>query len=218
MIIPDGTSVPEWAYDDVTLGDTLNVTAVELEAETEGFTDVPGLTSITTTTAMITTTASPDPTTVMITTTVSTTSTSPTTSSSSTSSFSSSGEGSHKSSHAGAIAGGVVGAFVALGLIGSAIAMFLSRRRRDQRAPSSEYDVHNTQPVDVPPQSPTVPQMTQENYHSAYGVGAQARYDPSDPNTYPTSSTPATGHTSSNGLVPHTPRGQSGSYNYFPEI
>jgi hypothetical protein len=54
--------------------------------------------------------------------------------------------------------------------------MFLSRRRRDQRAPSSEYDVHNTQPIDVPPQSPTVPQMTQENYHSAYGVGAQARY------------------------------------------
>jgi hypothetical protein len=53
--------------------------------------------------------------------------------------------------------------------------MFLSRRRRNQWAPSSEYDAHNTQPVDVPPQSPTVPQMTQENHHSAYGVGAQAR-------------------------------------------
>src|ERR1700733_7213776 len=52
--------------------------------------------------------------------------------------------------------------------------MFLSRRRRSQWALSSEYDVHNTQPVDVPPQSSTVPQMTRENHHSAYGVGARA--------------------------------------------
>jgi hypothetical protein len=50
--------------------------------------------------------------------------------------------------------------------------MFLRHPRRSQRAPSSEYDVQNIQPVDVPP---TVPQMTQENHHSAYGVGAQAR-------------------------------------------
>jgi hypothetical protein len=63
---------------------------------------------------------------------------------------------------------------VALGVIGSAIALFLSRRRRNQRAPTSEYGEHNTQLVDVPPQSPTVPQMTQENHHSAYGAGARA--------------------------------------------
>jgi len=205
MSIPGGTSVPHWAYYDVTSGNTLNVTAVELEAEAQGFTDVPGLTLITTTTMMITTTASP------------TVSTTLTPSSSSTSSFSSSEGVTHKSSDAGAIAGGIVGGFVALGIIGLVIAMFLSRRRRNQRAASSEYGVDNTQPVDVPPQSP---QMTQENHHSSYGVGAQAppgRYDPSDPNTYPTS-TPVTGYASSTRLAPNTPRGQSGSYNYFPEI
>jgi len=60
---------------------------------------------------------------------------------------------------------------VALGLIGSVIALFISRRRRNQWASSSE---RNTQPVDVPPQSPAVPEMTQENHHSADGVGAQA--------------------------------------------
>lgn len=52
--------------------------------------------------------------------------------------------------------------------------MFLSRRRHNQWTPSSEYDVHNVQPVDVPPQSPTVPQMTQEHRYSSYGVGEQA--------------------------------------------
>jgi len=125
---------------------------------------------------------------------------------------------SHKPSHVGAIAGGAAGGLVALGVIGSAIAMFLSRRRRNQWAPSSEFEVQNTQPVDAPLQSPPVPPMTQENHHSSHGVGAQIRfkrYDPSDPNTYPT---PETGHTSSSGLAPRNSRDHSGFYNYVPEI
>jgi hypothetical protein len=53
--------------------------------------------------------------------------------------------------------------------------MFLSRQRRNQLGPSSEYGVQNTQPVDVPTQSPPVLPMTQENHHSSYGVSAQIR-------------------------------------------
>jgi hypothetical protein len=62
--------------------------------------------------------------------------------------------------------------------------MFLSRRRHNQWALSSEYGVHNTQPVDFPSQSPTVPQMTQENRLSAYGVGARATAAQASPRRY----------------------------------
>ncbi|KIM79222.1 hypothetical protein PILCRDRAFT_823815 [Piloderma croceum F 1598] len=192
--IPNETAVQNWAYLPL-LNDTFDLNAAMYDNGPESMAPTPTVVSITTSTVPPSSSAS----------------------SSSTSSVSSSEDGSHKSSDAGAIAGGVVGALVALGLIGSVIAMLLSRRRRNQWAPSSEDYVHNNQPS----QSPTVPQMTQENHHSSYGVGAQAplrRYDPSDPNTYPTSSTPATEHTSSSGLAPHSPRAQSSSYNYVPEI
>jgi len=102
----------------------------------------------------------------------STTSTSPTPSSSSTPPSSSSKDVSHKSSHVGAIAGGTAGGFIALGVIGSAIVVFLRRRRRNQWAPSSKYSIHDAQPINFPPQSPLVPLMTQEKHHSVYGDGA----------------------------------------------
>jgi len=177
--IPKGTVIPLWAYLDVISGNTLNVTKVELEAEVEGFTGVPGLTPST-----FTTTATATVTSISISSTSHTSSTSIFTSASSTASSGSSSS----PSHVGAIAGGAAGAFVALGVIGSAITMCRSRRHRNQWAPSSEYSIHNIQPFDVSPQSPPMSLMSQGNHHLQYNAWAQAPPQ----SLYPTSSTPVT--------------------------
>ncbi|KIM79221.1 hypothetical protein PILCRDRAFT_823813 [Piloderma croceum F 1598] len=161
-MIPKGTVIQPWAYLDVTLGNTINVTAVELEAEAEGFTGVPGLTPSTFTTTATVTSISISSTSHTSSTSILTTSASSTASSGSSSS----------PSHVGAIAGGAAGAFVALGVIGTVITVCRSRQRRNQRAPSSEYSIHNAQPVDVSSQSPPLTLMTQGNHHLEYDAWA----------------------------------------------
>lgn len=129
------------------------------------------------------------------------------------------------SSKAGPIAGGVVGGVVGLALI-AALVFWWTRRRRSRTAPSSEVNAFAPTPAPVDP--------TPMSYHDAASpssaMPSPKLYNPSDPSTYPSTTTPGTFNTSSQVLypnftgstypapVPASAPAQGGRYTGAPEV
>ncbi|KAH7889385.1 hypothetical protein F5I97DRAFT_1843920 [Phlebopus sp. FC_14] len=163
MDIPSGTAVPHWAYLDVTVADTFNVTQAQLTGDgpESTATRVQSTGSVPSSTGSVpasVTNTLPSP--------AATTATS-----------------GSKNSNVGAIAGGVVGGVVGLAAIVGALAYFFVKKRRSQTPPSAAFSdgasrYTNSMYTSGPSQNPFSPpaQMTQ-----------QRLYDPSDPSTFPTS-------------------------------
>ncbi|KZP19522.1 hypothetical protein FIBSPDRAFT_862666 [Athelia psychrophila] len=143
--IPLGTSIPAWAYLSVTENNNFDVSAAEADEHAPESTPIPTSTStlmstVTSTSTVISTSAA----TATLTSASAPTSSAPTPSSGSPSSSSGSSAttflgganassgATHKSSDAGAIAGGVVGGVAVLGIIAGVVAFFVLRSRRLQ--------------------------------------------------------------------------------------
>ncbi|KAG1745472.1 uncharacterized protein EDB91DRAFT_150656 [Suillus paluster] len=155
--IPNGTSVPNWAYLDVEPSDAFNATAAQLDG------DLPEANA----TTPLSTTALTSTTTTGFTTTPTGSSTAGTGSSTPTS----------RSSNVGAIAGGVVGGIVGFGVIAGPAAWLFIRRRRSRKAPSVPYSHQPfmTQPplrydpenpsTFPPPPTPAIPTTPSSNVY-----------------------------------------------------
>jgi len=98
-----------------------------------------------------------------------------------------------KKSHAGAIAGGVIGGLVGLALI-AGLAFWFLRRRRASAAPSATYD-----PV-MTSQTPTA--IATNPMNSFPSTPAPKPYDPNDPSTFPSNTNEQPG------FNPYTPSPQ----------
>jgi len=139
--------------------------------------------------------------------------------------------GGGSSSNVGAIAGGVVGGVVGLGLIG--LAGFLLLRKRSAQPPPNILPSQNSDGVLISPTSP--------GFSGANGGGMTLNgsgpemlvadnrpmsfpsvYDPNDPSTYPTTPTPSpsqtTGHNHPSFPAPASERDPAGKYSGVPEL
>ncbi|KAG8217877.1 hypothetical protein J3R82DRAFT_6043 [Butyriboletus roseoflavus] len=206
--IPTGTTVPAWAFQDVTTSNLFNATL----AQSVG--DAPESTA-----SSVQSTGS-----VVATPTVS----APLTGSPSTSSTASP----MSSSNTGAIAGGVVGGVVGVALIAGVVVFFVMRRKRSQSPPLAEFAGRPTSSVYPSPGYTDVtafaPQMAQPKlYVSGANPLKTCRLtilqDPSDPSTFPTSPPPTTIGGSSNNIQNPTLNYSSqsvhpGYYSGAPEI
>jgi len=171
--IPQGVVVPAWAYLDVIPSNQFNVTAAQAD------TNAPESTGPAPTTLSPTSTLSTGP--AISSTTSSTSPAAASTSPAAASTAPPSG------SNAGAIAGGVVGGVIFLGLIAGAIVLFLTRSRRTDMAPytinGAPSDVRGDAPLDSPP---PMPQEYGHPMHGAFGQTTPMVYDPLGRNTSPT--------------------------------
>ncbi|KAH7913749.1 hypothetical protein BJ138DRAFT_1145429 [Hygrophoropsis aurantiaca] len=194
--IPAGTAVPKWAFSNVLPSDNFNVT----QAKSVG--DDPEATA----TRVVSTGGGSPPTSSVPaahTTSPPSTSTSPTPSGKST-------------NHAGAIAGGVVGAIVGLAIIGVAITFFIIRRRRSHVAPSAAFSSQfgNTG---------NAPMFAASPFGASVPLTQPKLYNPSDPSTFPVAPPSPTILTTHSSLNPSSPtRSYSvyrpGHYSGVPEI
>ncbi|KII88418.1 hypothetical protein PLICRDRAFT_41576 [Plicaturopsis crispa FD-325 SS-3] len=213
--IPSGTSVPSWAYLDVTTTDNFSPAAAEADLSSPEST---GISSQSTATSPKSTAAG------------STASSTATGLSDSTPTASS-----KKSSNTGAIAGGVVGGVVGAALIAAIVAFFLIRRRRAQTAPSAAFTGGPNHLMSPPPKAEyyadnnSLPPVTPFPPPSETAMSQPRLYDPSDPSTFPvpapspsmqTGNSGYTGYNGSGNGYPHStaspvPRGQ---YSGAPEV
>ncbi|KAF8261134.1 hypothetical protein EI94DRAFT_1833470 [Lactarius quietus] len=130
--IPAGTRVPQWAYNNSTIGDSWNMTLAQLVGDSP---EVTGTSSTSTSTAMPSTSASSH----------STSSSSPSTLSSSPSTLSSSISTPHQTSKPRVNAGDVVGGIVGAALIAGIVLWFVFRRQR-ARSDMGEKELPPLQP------------------------------------------------------------------------
>jgi len=190
--IPAGTRVPGWAYADVRVTGTFNVSVAEsLDSRPES-------------TGAASPTGSSVPTSR---TSPSLGTTSRTASSSGATSSQSNGS---SGSNAGAIAGGVIGGVVGLALIGGIAFFFLRRRRQSSGQPPSS--AFNTTPYMAAPHNPdqNMSYNPSANPFTPVTPAQQNLYDPSDPSTFPTSPAPVSPYTNT-----YTPPPQSQTYSSF---
>jgi len=181
--VPAGTRVPQWAYIDTSISNNWNIALAQAVGDTP---EVTGTASI----------VPP--------------STSGVSQSTLTPSASGSTSASHRSSDAGAIAGGFIGAIAGVALIAGVVVWFIKRRRRVRSAPSTAYlslqggEIEHRQPVPYYPQSIEMPRL----------------YDPSDPMTYPRNVYTPVNNTHLSSSLSSTSHRQStnGGYHGLPEI
>ncbi|KAK7690893.1 hypothetical protein QCA50_005995 [Cerrena zonata] len=170
--IPTGTSVPAWAYLDVTHADNFNSTAAKaLADQNPPESTAPGGASATA---------------------------SGTATGSSPSSSSSAAPKSGGGSNAGAIAGGVVGGVVGLALLaGVAFWFFRKRNAKNRFAPSSQFEQPVTPFTDEKPtgyasppphQQPLISPTYAPQPVSTPPPATSRVYDPNDPTTFPSAS------------------------------
>jgi len=118
-------------------------------------------------------------------------------------------------SHAGAIAGGVVGSLAILGIIGALVVWLVMKNRRSKVAPSSAFLKSYPPLVNFPKYEPPPPSPTPYN-------PPQTKYNPADTSAFPStfhepSFTPTT--TSGYPQTAYDPRAQGrGQYNGAPEV
>ncbi|KAH0827028.1 hypothetical protein J3R83DRAFT_4709 [Lanmaoa asiatica] len=190
--IPDGTAVPAWAFQDVSVCITciehlLSLLRIHNPESTATNAQSTGSLVSTSTLASASLTNSP----------------------SSTSGSTSSGS----SSNAGAIAGGVVGGVVGVALIVGAVVFFIMKKKRSRIPPPAQFaSTPMTSGYPSPgytDTTPFAPQMAQPKL-----------YDPSDPSTFPASPPPTTITSASSNNVhnPAFPTTHPGYYSGVPEI
>ncbi|KAF9791940.1 hypothetical protein BJ322DRAFT_1026298 [Thelephora terrestris] len=172
-IIPYTTAVPHWAYLNYTVGGTFDPVLAKAAGGPESLSPVP---------PTLSTSVSPahtDP--------------------PATTQGNDNGNGGKKSSHVGAIVGGVIGGLAALAVIG-ATWMFLRKRAA----------AHGD--GDYPDYTKVYPGGVSSSEHAHEIPPSQPRlYDPSDPSTYPS-------HIDHVSSVPYTTVPQSGRYSGVPEL
>ncbi|KAN0076910.1 hypothetical protein V8E55_010765 [Tylopilus felleus] len=186
--IPDGTAVPQWAFQDVTTSNTFNVTLAESVGDnpesTASHAQSTGTAAATSSTAAASLTPSP--------------------------SVSSSNRA---SSNTGAIAGGVVGGVVGVALIAAVVVYFVMKRKRSRAPPSAQFTGNETSPSAVyTGPTPFAPQMAQPKLYDPSDPSTFPSSPP--PPTFLTGSS----HDVSNGTIYSTTSLRPGAYSGAPEI